>query len=206
MILHNWATGSRPDPGFVIGFASGLFQEWSYSEVSALYRASLKIYKTCVLCPLFWSMSEAQQSVVHILVQTCPGIEWNCNSICSVQQMACSVGLSFRTHFRQTLQWGISLALLLFSGAKIAPYTKLCSAFFVFRLLKDENEQLQQQLRETVDENGRLYKLLKERDFEIKQLQRKIEEERLAFMGKQTCSVDILRPPLFQDAADIRAI
>ncbi|KAF7245724.1 Coiled-coil domain-containing protein 13 [Varanus komodoensis] len=51
------------------------------------------------------------------------------------------------------------------------------------RLLEDENEQLQNQLRETVDENGRLYKLLKERDFEIKQLQKKIEEERLALMG-----------------------
>ncbi|KAL8164806.1 UNVERIFIED_CONTAM: hypothetical protein K2H54_007391 [Gekko kuhli] len=56
------------------------------------------------------------------------------------------------------------------------------------RLLEDENEQLQQQLRETVDENGRLYRLLKERDFEIKQLQKKIEEERMALMGKPACS------------------
>ncbi|XP_066485188.1 coiled-coil domain-containing protein 13 [Tiliqua scincoides] len=59
------------------------------------------------------------------------------------------------------------------------------------KLLKDGNEQLQQQLRETVDENGRLYKLLKERDFEIKQLQKKIEEERLALMGTSGLAGDV---------------
>ncbi|KAJ7322100.1 hypothetical protein JRQ81_018387 [Phrynocephalus forsythii] len=51
------------------------------------------------------------------------------------------------------------------------------------RLLENEDEQLRNQLREAEDENGRLYKLLKERDLEIKQLQKKIEEERLALMG-----------------------
>lgn len=59
------------------------------------------------------------------------------------------------------------------------------------KLVKDENEQLQQQLRETVNENGRLYKLLKERDFEIKQLQKKIEEERLVFMGTSGLGGDV---------------
>lgn len=50
-------------------------------------------------------------------------------------------------------------------------------------MLEDEIEQLRDQLRETVDENGRLYKLLKERDFEIKRLKKEIEENRFAFTG-----------------------
>lgn len=54
---------------------------------------------------------------------------------------------------------------------------------FEQRVLEDEIEQLRHQLRETVDENGRLYKLLKERDFEIKHLKKKIEEDRFAFTG-----------------------
>ncbi|XP_019488934.1 PREDICTED: coiled-coil domain-containing protein 13 isoform X2 [Hipposideros armiger] len=52
---------------------------------------------------------------------------------------------------------------------------------FERRVLEDEIEQLRDQLRETVDENGRLYKLLKEREFEIKHLKKQIEENRLAF-------------------------
>nr|XP_060638649.1 coiled-coil domain-containing protein 13 [Anolis sagrei ordinatus] len=59
------------------------------------------------------------------------------------------------------------------------------------RLLENENEQLQNQLRETVDENGRLHKLLKEREFEIKQLQMKIQEERMALMGTSALSGDV---------------
>ncbi|XP_013908466.1 PREDICTED: coiled-coil domain-containing protein 13 [Thamnophis sirtalis] len=59
------------------------------------------------------------------------------------------------------------------------------------KLLETENEQLQHQLRELVDENGRLYKLLKERDLEIKQLHRKIEEERLALLGTTGLSGDV---------------
>nr|XP_008110444.1 PREDICTED: coiled-coil domain-containing protein 13 [Anolis carolinensis] len=59
------------------------------------------------------------------------------------------------------------------------------------RLLQNENEQLQNQLRETVDENGRLHKLLKEREFEIKQLQMKIQEERMALMGTSALSGDV---------------
>ncbi|XP_032987883.1 coiled-coil domain-containing protein 13 isoform X1 [Rhinolophus ferrumequinum] len=54
---------------------------------------------------------------------------------------------------------------------------------FERRMLEDEIEQLRDQLRETVDENGRLYKLLKERDFEIKHLKKEIEENRFAFTG-----------------------
>ncbi|XP_037747153.2 coiled-coil domain-containing protein 13 isoform X2 [Chelonia mydas] len=59
------------------------------------------------------------------------------------------------------------------------------------RLLEDENEQLQDQLREVVDENGRLYKLVKERDFEIRQLRKKIEEERLALKGMSGLAGDV---------------
>ncbi|KAM9165813.1 coiled-coil domain-containing protein 13 isoform 2-T2 [Pangshura tecta] len=59
------------------------------------------------------------------------------------------------------------------------------------RLLEDENEQLQDQLREVVDENGRLYKLVKERDFEIRQLQKKMEEERLALKGMSGLAGDV---------------
>ncbi|KAJ8012225.1 hypothetical protein DPEC_G00066480 [Dallia pectoralis] len=50
-------------------------------------------------------------------------------------------------------------------------------------LLQNENEQLLDQLRQLLDENGRLFKLLSEKDFEIKHLQKKREEERLALAG-----------------------
>uniref|UniRef100_A0A8C8RV43 Coiled-coil domain-containing protein 13 n=1 Tax=Pelusios castaneus TaxID=367368 RepID=A0A8C8RV43_9SAUR len=59
------------------------------------------------------------------------------------------------------------------------------------RLLEDENEQLQDQLREIVDENGRLYKLVKERDFEIRQLRKKMEEDRLALKGMSGLAGDV---------------
>ncbi|XP_036375446.1 coiled-coil domain-containing protein 13 [Megalops cyprinoides] len=51
------------------------------------------------------------------------------------------------------------------------------------RLLQDENEQLQDQVRELRDENGRLCKLLSEKDFEIKHLKRKMEEDRQVLAG-----------------------
>ncbi|KAK2090025.1 Coiled-coil domain-containing protein 13, partial [Saguinus oedipus] len=59
---------------------------------------------------------------------------------------------------------------------------------FEKRVLEDEIEHLRNELREKVDENGRLYKLLKERDFEIKHLRKNIDEDRLAFtvQGLQT--------------------
>ncbi|KAM4605251.1 coiled-coil domain-containing protein 13 [Polymixia lowei] len=51
------------------------------------------------------------------------------------------------------------------------------------RLLQNENDQLLDQVRELRDENGRLFKLLSEKDFEIKHLKKKREEERLALAG-----------------------
>ncbi|XP_037704122.1 coiled-coil domain-containing protein 13 isoform X2 [Choloepus didactylus] len=63
---------------------------------------------------------------------------------------------------------------------------------FEQRVLEDEIEQLRDQLRETVDENGRLYKLLKERDFEIKHLKKKIEEDRFAFTGTAGMAGDVI--------------
>nr|XP_045242359.1 coiled-coil domain-containing protein 13 isoform X6 [Macaca fascicularis] len=60
------------------------------------------------------------------------------------------------------------------------------------RVLEDEIEHLRNELRETVDENGRLYKLLKERDFEIKHLKKKIEEDRLAFTGTAGVAGDMV--------------
>ncbi|KAL7880944.1 hypothetical protein SRHO_G00031980 [Serrasalmus rhombeus] len=54
---------------------------------------------------------------------------------------------------------------------------------FSARLLQNENEQLLEQLREFRDENGRLHKLLSEKEFEIKHLKKKREEDRLALVG-----------------------
>ncbi|XP_065810271.1 coiled-coil domain-containing protein 13 isoform X2 [Labrus bergylta] len=51
------------------------------------------------------------------------------------------------------------------------------------RLLQNENEHLLDELRGLKDENGRLFKLVSEKDFEIKHLKKKREEERLAFTG-----------------------
>ncbi|TNN67550.1 Coiled-coil domain-containing protein 13 [Liparis tanakae] len=59
------------------------------------------------------------------------------------------------------------------------------------RLLQDENQTLLDQLRELTDENGRLFKLLSEKDFEIKHLKKKREEERLAFAGTSGLTGDI---------------
>ncbi|XP_014836413.1 PREDICTED: coiled-coil domain-containing protein 13 [Poecilia mexicana] len=50
-------------------------------------------------------------------------------------------------------------------------------------LLKEQDEILLDQIRELRDENGRLFKLLSEKDFEIKHLKKKREEERLALTG-----------------------
>ncbi|XP_037004274.2 coiled-coil domain-containing protein 13 [Artibeus jamaicensis] len=63
---------------------------------------------------------------------------------------------------------------------------------FEQRALEDQVEQLCSQLRETADENGRLYKLLKERDFEIKHLKKKIEEDRFAFTGTAGVAGDVI--------------
>ncbi|XP_071825988.1 coiled-coil domain-containing protein 13-like [Apostichopus japonicus] len=45
------------------------------------------------------------------------------------------------------------------------------------------NNHLQEQLRELKDETGRLYKLLSERDHEVRKLKKKRDEERQAFSG-----------------------
>uniref|UniRef100_A0A8C6HXI9 Coiled-coil domain containing 13 n=1 Tax=Mus spicilegus TaxID=10103 RepID=A0A8C6HXI9_MUSSI len=63
---------------------------------------------------------------------------------------------------------------------------------FEKRVLEDEIQHLRSELRETVDENGRLYKLLKERDFEIKHLKKKIEEDRFAFTGASGMAGDLV--------------
>ncbi|NXO87098.1 CCD13 protein, partial [Sitta europaea] len=58
-------------------------------------------------------------------------------------------------------------------------------------LLETENEELQDELREVRDENCRLYKLLSEKDFEIKQLQKTVQEERLALSGVSGLAGDV---------------
>ncbi|XP_056339822.1 coiled-coil domain-containing protein 13 isoform X3 [Oenanthe melanoleuca] len=57
--------------------------------------------------------------------------------------------------------------------------------------LEAENEQLQDQLREVRDENCRLYKLVSEKDFEIKQLQKRVQDERLALSGVSGLAGDV---------------
>ncbi|XP_030053449.1 coiled-coil domain-containing protein 13 isoform X2 [Microcaecilia unicolor] len=59
------------------------------------------------------------------------------------------------------------------------------------RFLELENEQLQDQLNEVKDENGRLYKLVQEKDFEIKRLKKKIEEDKLALAGMTGVAGDV---------------
>ncbi|KAM9287970.1 LOW QUALITY PROTEIN: coiled-coil domain-containing protein 13 [Cariama cristata] len=59
------------------------------------------------------------------------------------------------------------------------------------RLLEAENEQLQDQLREVRDVNCRLYKLVTEKDFEMEQLQKKIQEGRLALPGASGLAGDV---------------
>ncbi|CAL9688550.1 unnamed protein product [Knipowitschia caucasica] len=57
--------------------------------------------------------------------------------------------------------------------------------------LKNENEILLDQLRALKDENGKLLKLVSEKDFEMKHIQKKREEERLAFTGKAGLAGDV---------------
>lgn len=60
------------------------------------------------------------------------------------------------------------------------------------RLLKKENDQLQERVRELRDENGRLHKLLSEKEFEIKYLKKKREEDRMALVGEELRKKNIL--------------
>ncbi|XP_069503862.1 coiled-coil domain-containing protein 13 [Ambystoma mexicanum] len=59
------------------------------------------------------------------------------------------------------------------------------------RLLADENEQLQDHLREVKDENGRLYKLLQEKDFEIRHLKKTVEDDKVALAGTAGLAGDV---------------
>ncbi|XP_035008407.2 coiled-coil domain-containing protein 13-like [Hippoglossus stenolepis] len=55
------------------------------------------------------------------------------------------------------------------------------------RLVQNDSQNLLEQLRELQDVNGRLFKLLEEKDFEMKYLKKKREEERLAL----ACTSDL---------------
>ncbi|XP_046884273.1 coiled-coil domain-containing protein 13 isoform X2 [Hypomesus transpacificus] len=57
--------------------------------------------------------------------------------------------------------------------------------------LQNDNEQLHVQVRELRDENGRLFKLLSEKEFELKHLKKKREEDRLALAGTSGMAGDV---------------
>ncbi|XP_034039017.1 coiled-coil domain-containing protein 13 isoform X2 [Thalassophryne amazonica] len=58
-------------------------------------------------------------------------------------------------------------------------------------VLTNESQMLQDQLRELIDENGRLFKLVREKDYEMQHVKKEREEERLALAGASGLAGDV---------------